>query len=762
MSEEEAEKIEQEQFTLLLAACDEKLAAGLPLTEVFQTEAPPELRARLEDEAGWCQLVRTWLSPSSSTSSSAPSRPSTPLGQEGSAATALTRLGRFEIKRELGRGAFGIVFLAYDPTLRREVALKIPRAEALLTPELRSRFQHEARAAAGLNHPNLVPVYDAGQEGSICYIASAYSPGITLADWLKRRKEPVSYRTAAELVAALAGGVEHAHQHGVLHRDLKPSNIMLEASPASAPGDLELGSETPGLVPKVTDFGLAKLLDGAGGKTAAGHQTQTGAILGSPTYMAPEQAGGQSRVVGPAADIYALGTILYELLTARPPFQADSVLETLALVCNQEPLSPSRLRPRLPRDLETICLKCLEKPPAKRYATAQELAEDLERFLASEPIRARPTPGWERAWKWAKRHPLAAALAGVSSAAAVALLAVILFSNARLQRQRDIADVRRKEAEANFQEAQVQRRRAVTLLRKAREAVDQMLTRVGQERLAPVPYMVTVRRELLEDALRFYQEFAQQVDNDPEVRLESGRAARRLGKVFQMLGERKKAEQSFRQALAVDAKLSADYPSNTSYSDELGSCYATLALVLVELDRPKEAEEPLSQALKIQERLVADVPAEGNSRHNLAGTQQLHGRLLEQEGKLQDAEKAFRRGVDVLEKLVRDFPFEQDYQLSLANSHSNLGVFLARQGRILEAEPEFRRDLDLWSKLAEASPSVPRYRSRVGLSAGNLGRLLVENGRQEEGEPFIRQAVEQWQKLVDDFPNVPDYHIALG
>jgi WD40 repeat protein len=332
----------------------------------------------------------------------------------GAAPTLPSTLGRFRVRQELGRGAFGIVFLAHDPHLRRDVALKVPRPEALLTPEARERFLREARAAAALDHPNVVPLYEAAEAGDCCYIASAYCPGPTLAGWLKGRDAPVPVRDAAALVAALAGAVEHAHSRGVLHRDLKPANVLLEPG---APG-----ADGPGFVPRVTDFGLAKLL--AGREEAA--RTQSGAIVGTPAYMAPEQAG-QSKAVGPTADVYALGAILYEVLTGRPPFVGETVLEVLQQVRWREPVPPSQLRPGLPRDLETICLKCLAKEPARRYSAAQGLAADLGRFLAGRPVQARAVGPGGRLWRWCRRNP---ALAVASGLAAVALAGATIVATA--------------------------------------------------------------------------------------------------------------------------------------------------------------------------------------------------------------------------------------------------------------------------------------------------------------------------------------------
>jgi hypothetical protein len=305
----------------------------------------------------------------------------------------LTALGHYRVRRELGRGGFGIVFLAEDTRLGRPVALKVPRPEALAQADLRQRFLREARAAAGLDHPNVVPVYDTGEVGEISYIASAYCPGDNLAAWLRRQPGPVEPRRAAALVAALAGAVQHAHERGVLHRDLKPANILLVPLAGESPSEVgELD-----FVPKVTDFGLAKVVEDAN------QDTTSGLLLGTPAYMAPEQAEGHAEAVGVATDVYALGVILYELLTRQVPCSGPSLLRTLEQVRSGEPVSPRRLRADVPRDLEVICLKCLQKSPPDRYASAAALVEDVQRFLRGEPIRARPVGPLARAWRWCRR-----------------------------------------------------------------------------------------------------------------------------------------------------------------------------------------------------------------------------------------------------------------------------------------------------------------------------------------------------------------------
>jgi tetratricopeptide (TPR) repeat protein len=323
-------------------------------------------------------------------------------------APSLPSIPGYEPLAELGRGGMGVVYQAWQTDLGRMVALKMILSGAHAGPQELARFRAEAEAVGRLQHPNIVQIYDVGEHEGRPYFALEYVEGGSLERQLAGTPQPA--REAAGLVETLARAAHHAHTRGIVHRDLKPANVLLQA-PGLQPGGLA--------TPKIADFGLAKVLVGA-----RGDPTQSGAILGTPSYMAPEQARGKTREVGPATDVYALGAILYECLTGRPPFKATSPMETLQQVVLDEPLSPSRLQPKVPRDLETICLKCLRKEPRQRYASAQDLADDLRRFLAGEPVRARPTPTWERGLKWAQRRPMSALAVAVSVAAAlvVALL----------------------------------------------------------------------------------------------------------------------------------------------------------------------------------------------------------------------------------------------------------------------------------------------------------------------------------------------------
>ncbi len=305
----------------------------------------------------------------------------------------------------------GVVYLAEQVGLKRQVALKFLKPELATSGDQRGRFRTESTALARLQHPNIVQVFDSGTHQGRAYIVQEYLAGGSLDRKLAR--QPQAARPAAELIATLALAVEHAHAQKIVHRDLKPANVLL----------------TTNGIPKISDFGLAKQLDL---ETESG-LTQSGLILGSPSYMAPEQALGKKEEIGPAVDIYALGAILYEMVTGRPPFLAASVIETLEAVGQADPVRPRQLQGALPRDLETICLKCLAKVPGRRYPSAGALADDLDRFLDGRPILARPASATERLTKWVRRHPATAASLGVAWLAALGLLVGGIAYDARLQ-----------------------------------------------------------------------------------------------------------------------------------------------------------------------------------------------------------------------------------------------------------------------------------------------------------------------------------------
>jgi len=330
-------------------------------------------------------------------------------------------VGRFRIDKELGRGGFGIVFRAFDPDMGRWVALKVPKAEALLDPGIRRRFLGEAHAAAQLDHPNLVPVFEAGEAGSTCYIASAYCEGPTLRSWIEARDVPVEPRRAARLVLAMTRAVEHMHARGFLHCDLKPGNVLLDLPPE--------GESDADPTPRITDFGLARLADAPVGESTAAK------AWGTPPYMAPEQIQQRREAVGAGADLYALGAILYELATGKPPHQADSTWKLMQAVVAEPPAPPRSLNRSIPRDLGAIATKCLEKRPGRRYPSAAALADDLECFLGRRPTGARPLGPLRRLGRWSARNRAATAVLAMT----LATLGLSVRNSAALRRANQAA-----------------------------------------------------------------------------------------------------------------------------------------------------------------------------------------------------------------------------------------------------------------------------------------------------------------------------------
>jgi len=361
-----------------------------------------------------------------------------PAQPEAPSPTRVRYFGDYEIVREIARGGMGVVFQARQVSLNRPVALKMILAGQLANDTDVRRFYTEAEAAAHLDHPGIVPIFEVGQHEGQHYFSMGFVEGQSLAQ--KIAGGPLPPLEAAALMVKVAEAIEYAHQRRVIHRDLKPANILLDQS----------GN------PRVTDFGLAKKLEGDSGLTGSGQ------IMGTPSYMPPEQAGGKRGEVGPAADVYALGATLYALITGRPPFQASTAMDTVLQVISDEPVPPRRLNASVPLDLETICLKCLEKEPGKRYVSAAALGEDLRRYLAGEPILARPVGRAERTWRWCRRNPAVASLAAGVVLALVLGTAVASFFAVRASRNA-------AEARANLVLANLETKRANEAAGKATE-----------------------------------------------------------------------------------------------------------------------------------------------------------------------------------------------------------------------------------------------------------------------------------------------------
>jgi WD40 repeat protein/serine/threonine protein kinase len=421
--------------------------APTPSAEEMQTILPQRMESLAGDTADEQQTI---LPNSFSNLSAAPP----PVEQE----PGFPQVPGYRILKELGKGGMGVVYQAEQVKLHRMVALKMIRGGFIERQEQRQRFLIEAEAVARLQHPNIVQIFEVGDvlqpDGSaLPFMALEFVAGTSLDNHLQGK--PMVPRHAVELIVQLARSMHYAHEQHLIHRDLKPANILLaplddRQAKSTVMSDSLLNFKRPvsslPFVPKITDFGLAKQID------MDSSQTKAGEIMGTPSYMAPEQAAAKPDI-GPSADTYALGAILYELLTGRPPFRSFTTLDTILLVLEEEPIPPSSLQPQTPKDVETICLKCLAKTPDKRYLTSAELADDLQRYLNDEPILARPASLGERLWKWAKRRPTTAALILVSILALITFLAGIIYFNQMVRGERDVAIEARKDAQVQRDDA---------------------------------------------------------------------------------------------------------------------------------------------------------------------------------------------------------------------------------------------------------------------------------------------------------------------
>ncbi len=685
------------------------------------------------------------------------------------------RIGRYELFEEAGRGGTGIVYRARQEGLNRIVAVKLIRSADASDSE-RSRFRAEAESAAKLQHPNIVQVHDVGEQDGSEFLSMEFVEGGSLEKRLER--ETLSIREAAELIATLAHAIHFAHERGIVHRDLKPGNILLA-------GD----------VPKIADFGLAKRMI-----AGSGVQTQSGAVLGTPCYMSPEQAGGKTRDVGPATDVYALGAILYELLAGRPPFLSDTPLATMDLIRHREPERPSAIASKVPPDLETICLKCLAKDPARRYASALELAEDLERFLDHQPIRARRSGPFERAWRWARRRP------AISGLAATLLIVTIVGGLVVARQQRHVGelsesakDTKRKVAEVE-QRAEAATAEAGENLREAKRAIER-LSSLG-ETLHDQPGMGETARRVVEQVLDQYRVLLEKHGDDEGVRREAGRGFNRAGFIQDELGQFSSAEETLQRGVELYDTL-----QRTAGIDyERAGIRVTLGHNRRHLRKWEEAEASYRAAIAILEELTAKHPTVDRYALKLANTLVNLSVVFNHDGRVESAQRAYCRAirlqtavidraagfekvdamdadsesvdemvgreihsVEVLHRRVANLSGETLAELvrlrllaELAISIDDLGALLHDGGRIDMAEAAIRAGLELRLLGAAIAQGDDRERYFLARSQRSLGNLEFSRRDYEKAAGAYEDSALILEELTAAFPQRAPYRIDLG
>ena len=556
---------------------------------------------------------------------------------------AQSRFGPYTIQKLLGSGAYASVYLADDPKLNRSVALKIPRPQVLSSQESKSRFEREARMAAVLSHPSVVPIFEAGSDEGIYYIAYQYCEGTTLDQWLRERKESVTPDLAARIVMRLADAVQHAHQRGILHRDLKPSNVMIDGAAEEGLPANDRSQEkwpTPSEI-QITDFGLAKHLD-----EDALNLTQSGSVVGTPCYMSPEQAAGSEQPVDETTDIYSLGVILYELLTEQVPHRESSFLKTIKAVESEEAIAPHKLRSGIPRDLEAICLKCLEKNPRQRYTDAASLSQDLQRFIAGENVHARPLTRLRRVGRWLQRNALVASLGATIFAAMLGgLITLFHFSN-------------------TTRESLEQTKQQYLL---ARNAVDEMVKTANSDSLYGQP---VVKKELLNKALVYYQEFAQEEQDDQTLTADLAKAHWQMGGITSAIGSKKEALESYEKALSILEKMETEKPLAKELELLRLNTELSVALVHSQVNSPEEAIRLNELTLK---RVELELKKHVQDNARLVQIQHLQAALMMNYGYAKRQTEKFESAIEIYEKagtickgLVEADPENAEYQYSLS------------------------------------------------------------------------------------------------
>jgi eukaryotic-like serine/threonine-protein kinase len=637
-------------------------------------------------------------------------------GDQGVAGPALPG---YRILAELGRGGMGVVYKAWQSSLKRLVALKVIRAGSFADRDVAARFRAEAELAARFQHPNIVQVYEVGEHEGVGYLALEFVPGGSLHEKLAGLPHPA--QESARLLEVLARAVHYAHQRGIVHRDLKPANVVL----------------TEDGVPKITDFGLAKLQESSHGLT------HTGAILGTPSYMAPEQARGLPAQISPATDIYALGAILYETLTGRPPFQGATPLSTLEQALTQEPVSPSRLQRQTPRDLEVICLKCLEKEPRRRYPSAEHLADDLQRFLAGHPIAARPASALERTWKWAKRRPGAATSLASACIAVVLLLAGALFYNGRLRTAVRIARAAEGAASASARAAIEQRN--LTL-----NALNQLVFDV-QEKLGNTPQTRSVRRSLLDTAIAGLDEIARSTEHaQPD--LSRAVAHQKLGDIFRRIGRGTDARRQYELSLKLADELAAAKPRDIAIAECLREASIGLGELSLTGGHPGEARRHFLRAVDHATVITEVDPMHAGARRGLIQAYLEVGRAYGFEGAYADGEAWFQKSRAKADQWVSEEPESTLAKDLVASSYRKLADMQKLTNHLAAAREDYLKAIKIGEQLVEADRGNTEFKTHLAIALVDLADISHTLGSLAEARDLYRQAGQLWEALVEADP----------
>jgi serine/threonine protein kinase/tetratricopeptide (TPR) repeat protein len=681
--------------------------------------------------------------------------------------------GNYELLEEVGRGGMGVVYRGRQSTANRIVAVKVVRRDYLesLARDTQAsaleRFHQEILAAASLEHENIVPVYEVGDVDGEPFYSMKYVKGRSLADVV--RDGPVPNREAAEYIVQVTRAITEAHRQEILHRDLKPQNILIDEPSGRA---------------LVVDFGLAKLL------TNQEDLTQSGEVMGSPPYMSPEQARDASSVTG-KTDTYAIGATLYHLLTGRPPFQAAHALVTLHQVMHQEAVPPRKLNPAIDRDLETICVKCLEKEPARRYESAEALADEIDRYLRNEPILARPVGALGRTSRWCRRNPVTATLIASSVTFLIMALVATTVGYART------TDALRREK---------------TKVRELRQAMQRFYVFMSTDVLMKQPGVQPVRRKLLRQAHDYYTRLLDQQANDRSVQDETASAHFHLGRITEELYSPERALPHYRDALTIQQRLVANDPADRDHREALGKTHNAIGNALLKQGKWDAATAAYHEALKIREALVADEPEWAEYRRQFANSIMNLGVVEMERGRSDESLESYLRAQSIRQEILDKDPKHADTRRDLAMGCYNLGNFYRSQvprdndaakaslvdaihlfkeilrGERSDFDIEYRlnvarrslADVEFFAKDHEAAeklydqalafleplsivnPGVPEYQAAVAHMILNLGVIYGDDGDFDAAKDALFDALTVFERLAEEYPDIPGYKLDIA
>ncbi len=645
----------------------------------------------------------------------------------------------YEIIGELGRGAMGVVYKARQKGLNRLVALKMVIGGEHADSGQLARFHAEAEAAARLQHPSIIQIYEVGELDGLPYFSLEFVDGKSLAD--KIGNKPLPYREAAETAQLLSFAMSYAHNQGIIHRDLKPANVLI-----SSEG-----------VPKIADFGLAKRLEGDSS------QTKSGTIMGTPSFMAPEQAWGKNREIGPPADVYGLGAILYAMLTGRPPFVGTTLLETLEMVRSKEPIAPTQLNPGVPRDLETICLKALQKEQLKRYESAEALADDLHRFLAGEPIKARPVSSAERLWRWCKRNPRVASLSGAVLLLTVLGVIGLGVANVKIRKERDAKEEERRAAE----EARAVATEQVTL---ALDTIKTLIHKV-QNQLDNAPRTQELKKELLQSAAAGLDQVRQRAQgtNSMEVAYSIAAVHWRMGLVFKDLGASEEAFKHILHCHQINLDQLQANPDSDRAKSNLATSYSLLGDMSLELRRDPAASlnyyqdaMRLREAVYLQPRDPQDGAGAKRVRQGLTETYSRMGATYMRNGDPRQARDYFQKTMALCEELVQRDPKDLIARQDLARTYYAVGEMSFRLNEPAAGKDYYTKCLEIREQLYRDHPTDPRIMQELALWCGTLGNASARTGDHQDALQHYKRSLELCKQLAVIDPKKLDYQRYLG